>query len=495
MLQVLRSILDPAGPDRRRLSAIRAAFAMIEFSPDGTIVDANPAFLETMGYALAEVVGRHHRMFMARDAAAAPTYDAFWERLRAGEAQTAEFRRIAKDGREVWIQATYCPVRGADGRVEGVIKLATDITRRIIEAADHAGQVVAINRSQAVIAFALDGTILDANDNFLAAMGYAREEVVGRHHRIFMDAAERDGRDYAAFWDSLRAGQFRSGEFHRLGKGGREVWIQASYNPIFDPDGRLLKVVKYAADITGTVQSRHRRAELATEVDAALASMTLAGGRAGAASGAVEGTAAHVRAAAESARDLADAAIEITRQIQDATGSTRGARDEAERAIALVQGLVGASERIGEVIRLISDIASQTNLLALNATIEAARAGDAGKGFSVVASEVKTLAAQTARATAEIGTQVAAVQEAVGGAAQAIDLIAKSVGRIDGVTNCIAVAVERQGRASGEIARGMKAAETAVGSVGQTMQEIAGAVAEAEATARRAAEASRMLAA
>jgi methyl-accepting chemotaxis protein len=495
MLQVLRSALGPAGPERRKLSAIRAAFAMIEFSAEGVVLDANPAFLEVMGYTIAEVTGQHHRIFMTPEAAAAPGYAAFWERLTAGEPQTAEFRRIAKGGREVWIQATYCPVRDAHGRVERVIKVATDITARVIEAADHAGQVAAINRSQAVIAFALDGTILDANDNFLTTMGYAREEVVGRHHRIFVDPAEQAGSDYATFWDGLRKGAFRSGEFLRLGKGGRAVWIQASYNPIFDPDGRLLKVVKYAADITATVQARHRRAELATEVDAALASMTVAGGQAAAASGAVEGTAEHVRAAAGSARDLADSATEITRQIQDAAGSTRGARDEAERAIALVQGLVGASERIGEVIRLISNIASQTNLLALNATIEAARAGEAGKGFAVVANEVKTLAAQTARATAEIGTQVAAVQDAVGGAAQAIDLIAKSVGRIDGVTNSIAEAVERQGSASGEIARGMQAAEAAVGTVGQTMREIAGAVADAQATARRAAEASRMLAA
>ena len=228
--------------------------AVAEFAPDGTILTANPCFLSLMGYALAEVRHRSHAMFMPPGEADAPAYRAFWNALRRGEFRSGEFHHVAKDGGEMWLQATYIPVRGLGGRVAKVVKFATDITDARQRAADHEGQVAAINRAQAVIEFDLDGTILAANTNFLSVMGYAPDEVLGRKHVMFIPLEERDTPAYRAFWEALRRGEFQAAEFRRLGKDGREVWIQASYNPVLDPAGRLVKVVKFATDITAAKQ-------------------------------------------------------------------------------------------------------------------------------------------------------------------------------------------------------------------------------------------------
>jgi methyl-accepting chemotaxis protein len=250
--------LPDLGGARARLDAIYASQAVIEFSPDGTIRDANAAFLALMGHGLDEIRGRHHRIFVDPKEAASDAYRTFWEELRAGRQQTRAFRRIARDGRDVWIQASYCPVRGAGGAVTGIVKFATDVTEATLRAAENACQVEAVSRTRAVIAFTLDGIILEANENFLAATGYRAEEILGRHHRIFMDPAEAADPAYAAFWASFRRGQAHEGEFRRLAKGGREIWIGGTYVPILDPEGRPTKVVKYAADITAAVQDRQR---------------------------------------------------------------------------------------------------------------------------------------------------------------------------------------------------------------------------------------------
>jgi methyl-accepting chemotaxis protein len=241
---------------RRDLEATIAALdrsqAVIEFDLAGIVLFANDNFLSVMGYAREEVVGQHHRLFMDPHEASSDQYQVFWKRLNAGEFIRGEFKRLAKDGRQVWIQASYNPVTGADGRPIKVIKYASDVTAAKMRAVEDAGQIAAIGRSQAVIAFDLEGIVLSANENFLDAMGYSAEEVVGRHHRQFMPAGEADRPAYASFWKRLAAGEFVSGEFKRIGKNGREVWIQASYNPILDPSGRPFKIVKYASDVTAT---------------------------------------------------------------------------------------------------------------------------------------------------------------------------------------------------------------------------------------------------
>ena len=223
---------------------------MIEFELDGTIVNANENFLNAVGYELDEIRGRHHRLFVEPEYAESAEYRQFWEKLAAGEFQAAEYKRIAKGGREIWIQATYNPIFDSRGKPSGVVKFATDITDQTLKTADYKGQMEAIGKSQAVIEFELDGTIRYANSNFLSAMGYTIDQIRGEHHRMFVEPDYADSAEYAAFWKSLAAGEFEDGVFKRLAKGGREIWIRASYNPIFDPDGRPVKVVKYASDIT-----------------------------------------------------------------------------------------------------------------------------------------------------------------------------------------------------------------------------------------------------
>ena len=256
-----------AADHRAQMAAIDRVQAIIEFGLDGTILTANANFLSVMGYSLDEVVGQHHSVFVSPAERDAPTYHAFWAALRRGEFQTGEFRRLGNDGREVRIQASYNPVLDAAGRPGKVVKFATDITEAKRQAADREGQIAAINRVQAVVEFALDGTILTANPNFLAALSYTLDEVRGRNHAMFMRPGERDDPAHRAFWEALRRGEFQAAEFCRVGKGGREVWIQASYNPVLDPDGQPVKVVKFATDITAEMHRRRSFALLSLVAD------------------------------------------------------------------------------------------------------------------------------------------------------------------------------------------------------------------------------------
>lgn len=240
--------------DRQNLrgvfDAVDNAFAYIEFKLDGTVLTANKNFLKTLGYTLEEIKGQHHRLFVDPAFAASPAYAQFWADLNSGQHRTDVFKRIAKGGREIWIQATYAPVKDETGRVTKVVKIATDVTSSRLQAADFAGQIAAIGKAQAVIEFNLDGTIITANDNFCKTLGYTLEEIKGQHHSLFVDAAYRASGEYSQFWRDLNAGKFQAAEYKRIGKGGKEVWIQASYNPIFDLNGKPFKVVKYATDVT-----------------------------------------------------------------------------------------------------------------------------------------------------------------------------------------------------------------------------------------------------
>ncbi|WP_320451805.1 PAS domain S-box protein [Sphingomonas sp. CFBP8993] len=244
--------------DVPEISAIRRSQAVIEFSLDGTILDANENFLSVMGYRLDEIVGRHHRMFLEPSEAASAKYGEFWHRLNRGEYFAAEFKRLAKGGREVWIHGAYNPIMDANGKPFKIIKFANDITESKLISADHAGQIAAIGLTQAVISFTPDGHILSANAIFCDAVGYPLEEIVGRHHRMFVRPEERDDPAYTGFWKSLQAGTCMAGEFCRVTRDGKPLWLQASYTPILDPDGRPFKVVKYATDITERVRERRK---------------------------------------------------------------------------------------------------------------------------------------------------------------------------------------------------------------------------------------------
>ncbi len=481
-----------------QIAAINRSQAVIEFETDGTIVTANENFLNTLGYRLEEIQGQHHRMFVDASERAGADYAHFWQSLGRGEYQSGEYKRIAKGGKEIWIQASYNPIFDLGGRPVKVVKFATDISDSKRRAADYEGQIAAIGKSQAVIEFKVDGTILNANENFLNALGYSLQEIQGQHHRMFVDPEYRNSVEYAQFWQALARGEYQAAEYKRIGKGGKEIWIQASYNPILDLNGQPYKVVKYATDVTAEVLERQRRAEIQKEIDIDLT--TMANGiaevaqRATAAADATNETSGNVQAVAAGAEELAASFSEISRQVNQATEITTDAVQKAERTNEIVSGLAEAAQTIGNVVNLINDIASRTNLLALNATIEAARAGDAGKGFAVVASEVKDLANQTAKATDEISTQINNVQGATEEAVGGIQAVGSVVENIREISTTIAAAVEEQSSVTADISANMQSATGAVGGVSTDVNEIAEATRRVDETTRKVKETSQALA-
>ncbi len=261
---------------RGQVEAINKSNAVIEFTLDGAIVTANDNFLKTLGYTLGEVQGKHHSMFVEESFRSSNEYREFWAKLNRGEFDAGLYKRIGKGGKEVWIQASYNPIRDGNGKVVKVVKFATDVTAATNEAADFAGKIAAISSSMAMIEFTLDGTIVTANDNFLSAMGYALSEVQGKHHSMFCEESFRSSPAYRQMWDNLARGEFSAGEFKRIAKGGREIFIQASYNPIRNREGKVVKVVKFATDVTKMVTMRRETALFKPMVESANLNMMLA---------------------------------------------------------------------------------------------------------------------------------------------------------------------------------------------------------------------------
>jgi methyl-accepting chemotaxis protein len=515
------------------VDALDKSQAVIEFDLKGNILHANDLFCGAVGYSLDEIKGAHHSLFVDPVYRSSPEYRAFWEKLGRGEYDAGQYKRFGKGGRELWIQASYNPINDEMGRPFKVIKYATDITAAKLKSADHEGQLAAISKAQAVIEFSLDGRILTANENFLATLGYSADEIKGQHHSMFVDPAQRQTPEYRMFWEKLGRGEYDSGQYKRVAKGGREIWIQASYNPILDMNGKPFKVVKYATDITEQKQAVNevqrvlsalsqgnltekmigqysgdfgrmrddanatvdQLTQIITQIKTATdtintASKEISSGNTDL-SARTEQQAASLEETASSMEELTSTVKQNAENAKQANQLAMGASEVARKGGSVVSEVVTtmsaineSSKKIVDIISVIDGIAFQTNILALNAAVEAARAGEQGRGFAVVAAEVRSLAQRSAGAAKEIKTLIGDSVEKVGNGSKLVEQAGKTMEEIVTSVKRVTDIMAEISAASQEQSQGIEQVNQTITQMDEVTQQNAALVEEASAAAR-----------
>ena len=530
-----------AGRMAEDLQALSKSQAMIWFKPDGTVIDANDNFCAAVKYDLKEIVGKHHRLFCEDAIRNSPDYIDFWSDLGKGKPKSGQFRRLTKDGEDLWIEATYNPVFH-NGKVVRILKLASDITVTKIEALRDHNRLRAIDQSQAVIEFAPDGTVQSANDQFLKAMGYSVDEVAGKHHSMFCERSYVSSPEYQRFWERLRGGEFIADNFVRLGKGGRKVWIQAAYTPVFNSRGKVYAVIKVATDITARMEAVEKLSagigrladgdfsirinepvdlalektrkdfnEAASALDQVImtiqnsaellssnanvihtVSEDIAKGAERQAA-AVEETAAALEEIRTTVNDASQRASEAKRLAAKTKEAAESSGDIVGQATHAMGEIESSAHAIQNIIGVIDEIAFQTNLLALNAGVEAARAGEAGKGFAVVAQEVRELAQRSATAAKEIKGLIAKSSASVGLGVTLVQKTGSALSEIVHQVQEVDLNVGAIATANREQSLGINEVTTAINALDQGAQRSAASIEEANAASQSLAQEAAML--
>lgn len=523
-----------------QLNAIGQNQGVIEFTPTGIIVAVNDNFLKVVGYSREEIIGKHHSIFADATYKETPEYRTFWENLGQGKFDTGQYKRIAKNGNEVWLQASYNPIKDISGQVVKVVKFATDITQEKTEIVDQQNQLAAIDQNQAVIQFTPTGEITYANDNFLETMGYSKSEVLGQHHRIFVDAKYASSNEYREFWANLGRGQFDHGQYKRIASGGREIWLQASYNPILDINGKVVKVVKFASNITKSVEASHALAravqetkevvtaaqsgdltkriastdksgdiaELCSGVNSLIDDMAMIIGQIKSASDAIttaageiatgnqdlssrtesqasalEETAASMEELAATVKQNADNAKQANTLAEVASGVAIKGGNVVNEVVSTMSGIAESSEKITDIISVIDSIAFQTNILALNAAVEAARAGEYGRGFAVVATEVRNLSQRSACAAREIKELITASVDKVKTGTKQVEEAGKTMKEIQSSVSRVVDIMGEISAASVEQSTGIDQVNSSVIQIDEVTQQNSALVEQAAAAA------------